>query len=114
MFNKFIDIYTEDFLVYHYNGWYWIINPLTREWIINVSDSGYTFFNRDFWIMYSKFFPSKDLTDDIKNWVIYKLGLPVDKHCYPDYIPMDYDWRNEFGRQQIIDVMNKGELVYGT
>ena len=31
--------------------------------------------------------------------------------CYPDYIPMDYDWRDEFNGQLIIDVINGGEKI---
>ena len=52
-----------------------------------------------------------DITDDIRNWVVNKLGVPFSEHCHPDYIPMDYDWRDEFGEQLIIDVLNKGELI---
>jgi hypothetical protein len=44
MVNKVIDLYVKNFLVYHYDGWYWIINPNTKEWVVNVADSGYTFF----------------------------------------------------------------------
>jgi len=111
MVNKLIDLYTEDFSTYHYRGWYWVINPLTREWIVNVADSGYTFFNRDFWIVVSKLYPAKDITEDIRNWVVYKLKVPSSNHCHPDYIPMDYDWRDEFKGQLIIDVINGGEKI---
>ena len=109
--NTIIDIYVcdEDFSTYHYKGWYWIINPLTREWIVNVSDSGYTFFNRDFWKTFYEFHPCMD--KDIHNWVVYKLGVPMGKHCYPDYIPHEYNWKDEFDGQKIIDVINKGELI---
>ena len=111
--NTIIDIYVcdEDFSTYHYKGWYWIINPVTREWIVNVSDSGYTFFNRDFWKVVSKLYPTKDMTKDIRNWVVYKLGVPFSKHYHPDYIDGDYDWRDEFKGQLIIDVINKGEKI---
>ena len=111
--NTIIDIYVcdEDFSTYHHKGWYWIIHPESREWVVNVSDSGYTFFNRDFWKGFSNFYPSKDLTKDIHRWVVYKLNVPMGKHCYPDYIPHEYNWKDEFKGQLIIDVMNKGELI---
>lgn len=111
MINRVIDTYVKNFSVYHYRGWYWIIHPVSREWVVNVSDSGYTFFNRDFWKPIFNFYPSKDSTGDIGNWVVHKLGVPSNKHCHPDYIPMDYDWRDEFGERLIIDVLNKGNLI---
>jgi len=108
MINRAIDAYLKRYLVYHYEGWYWVINPVTREWAINVSDSGYIFFKRDFWYWFQRVCPLFKSNDDIHNWVEYKLNVPKSKHCYPDYIPMDYDWRDEFNGQRIIDVMNKG------
>lgn len=111
MVNKIIDLYVKDFSIYHYEKWYWIIHPKTREWIVNVSDSGYSFFNRDFWITFFDFYPSKDMDNDIHNWIVYKFNVPKGNHCYPDYIPYDYNWKDEFYGQKIIDVMNKGELI---
>ena len=111
--NRVIDTYTKNFITYHYEDWYWVINPDTMEWVVNVSDSGYTFFNRDYWKNFFRFCPSEDTINDISNWVVDKLKTPSSKHCHPDYIPNDYDWRNEFGGQRIIDVINKGKLVYG-
>ena len=111
MVNRIIDLYVQRFSVYHYKGWYWIIHPMTREWVVNVADSGYTFFNRDFWKTFSEFHPCKDLDGDIHNWVVYKLGVPKGKHFYPDYIPHEYNWKDEFKEQDIIDVINKGELI---
>ena len=116
MMNQIIDKYLQRYSVYHYKGWYWVINPVHREWVVNVADSGYTFFNRDFWKTFTMVYPlnnKNDATKNIGNWVVYKLGVPKSKHCYPDYIPHDYDWRNEFKEQDIIDVINKGKLIYG-
>ena len=113
MINDIIDKYLIKYSVYHCDGWYWVINLETKGWVLCVADSGYTFFNRDFWIMFTKFCPLKNIEMGIRNWVVYKLGVPKSKHCHPDYIPMDYDWKDEFGRQQIINVISKGLLVYG-
>ena len=113
MINDVIDKYLKKYSVYHYDGWYWVINPVKRKWALCVADSGYTFFNRDFWKRFPKFYPTKDVNKDIKSWVEYKMGVPKSRHCYPDYIPMDYDWRDEFEGQKTIDVINKGLLVYG-
>jgi hypothetical protein len=57
------------------------------------------------------FYPVKDLTKTIQDWVIYKLNSPISEHCYPDYINGDYDWRDEFDIKEITEVINKGELV---
>ena len=112
MVNKAIDLYVKNFSVYHYKGWYWIIHPVNREWVVNVSDSGYTFFNRDFWKVFFEFYPSKDLDKDIHNWVVYKLGVPLSKHCYPDYIPHEYNWKDEFEESIIEEVISNGDFCF--
>jgi hypothetical protein len=68
-------------------------------------------FNNKFWDDFSMFYPVKDLTKTIQDWVIYKLNSPISKHCYPDYINGDYDWRDEFDIKEITEVINKGELI---
>ena len=111
MVNKVIDLYLKDYFVYHYDGWYWVIHPESKEWVVNVADSGYTFFSRDFWLSFSMFYPSNDLDGDIHNWVVYKLGVVKGKHFYPDYIPHEYNWRDEFDEITIDEVLVDGELV---
>ena len=108
MINDVIDKYLKKYSVYHYDGWYWVINPNTKEWVVNVADSGYTFFCRDFWITFSKFYPSEDLTKDIHNWSSHKLGVPIGKHCHPDYIPHEYNWKDEFDERVIDEVILNG------
>lgn len=111
MINQVIDTYTKDCLCYHHKDWYWVINPKTKEWVVSVGDTGYTFFSNKFWNDFSLFYPSIDLTKDIKKWVLYKLGTPKSKHCYPDYINGDYDWRDEFDSSTIDEVIHKGKLI---
>ena len=108
MTNQVIDTYTKDFLCYHHKDWYWVINPKTNEWVVSVGNTGYIFFNNKFWNDFSLFYPPIDLTNDIKPWVLYKLRTPDSKHCYPDYINGDYDWRDEFGIKEITEVINEG------
>ena len=112
MTKEIIDKYLRGYLVYHYKGWYWVLHPESKEWIVNVADSGYTFFNRDFWKTVSYFFPPRDLTNDIHSWVVYKLGVPMGKHCYPDYIPLEYNWKDEFDDDKIDDVVSKGNICF--
>ena len=73
-----------------------------------MGNTGYIFFNNKFWNDFSLFYPPIDLTNDIKPWVLYKLRTPDSKHCYPDYINGDYDWRDEFGIKEITEVINEG------
>jgi hypothetical protein len=108
MINQVIDKYTKNFLTYHHKDWYWVINPMTNEWVVSVGKTGYTFYNKQFWSTFSRNYPLGDLTDNIKNWVIYKLGTPSSEHCYPDYIEGDYDWRDEFSIKEITEVINEG------
>jgi|LakMenEpi03Aug12_release.lakeMendotaPanAssembly.Ray.scaffolds.fasta_scaffold13969_30 hypothetical protein len=111
MTNHVIDTYVKNFLTYRYKDWYWVINPSTNEWVVSVGNTGYTFFNNKFWSDFSMFYPVKDLTKTIQDWVLYKLNSPISEHCYPDYINGDYDWRDEFDIKEITEVINKGELV---
>ena len=111
MTNQIIDIYIKNFLTYYHKGWYWVINPMNYEWVVSVGKTGYTFYNNQFWSTFKSIYPLGDLTDNIKGWVVYKLGVPLSKHCYPDYINGEYDWRDEFDEPTVIEVVNDGELV---
>jgi hypothetical protein len=110
MTNRAIDTYVKDFLTYRHKDWYWVINPDTKEWLVSVGKTGYTFFNSEFWLTFSKFYPVKDLTKTIQDWVIYKLDAPISEHCYPDYVSGDYDWRNEFDIMEITEVIHEGKV----
>ena len=112
MKNQIIDKYLRGHLVYHYDGWYWVLHPESKEWVVNFADSGYIFFNRDFWYRFSLFFPVNDATDNIRNWVVYKLGVPLSKHCYPDYIPHEYNWKDEFEESIIEEVISNGDFCF--
>lgn len=107
MTNDVIDKYTKNFLTYYHKDWYWVIDPITKEWVVSVANTGYTFYNKHFWSNFVMFYPLGDLTGNIKNWVVYKLGTPSSEHCYPDY-DNGYDWRDEFDEETIIDVINNG------
>ena len=111
MINQVIDKYTKNFLTYHHKDWYWVINPITNEWVVSVAKTGYIFYNNDFWSTFMMVCPLGNLYDNIRNWVVYKLDVPLSEHCYPDYINGDYDWRDEFDESKIIEVINDGELI---
>jgi hypothetical protein len=84
---------------------------MNYEWVVSVGKTGYTFYNNQFWSTFKSIYPLGDSTDNIKGWVVYKLGVPLSKHCYPDYINGEYDWRDEFDEPTVIEVVNDGELV---
>lgn len=111
MTNWVIDTYIKDFLTYRHDGWLWVINPKTNEWVVSVGSTGYIFFNSKFWSDFSMFYPVEDLTNSIRDWVLYKLKTPISEHCHPDYINDDYDWRDEFDEKTIIDTINNGNLI---
>ena len=112
MINEAIDLYLKNFSTYHRKDWYWVINPNTKEWVANVADGGYTFYNKDFWDTFFGFYPSDELTENIRKWVIYKLGVSESRHCYPDYLVGEYDWKNEFNETIIDEVIEFGELIF--
>lgn len=91
--------------------WYWVINPVTKEWIVNVGDTGYTFFNKKVWDDFSMFYPTDDMVSSIQKWVLHKMDVPSSKHCYPDCIDREYDWRDEFYEEDVIDVITNGKLI---
>lgn len=44
----------------------------------------------------------------ISGWVINELGFSVSEHCYPDYLPGEYDWRKDF---EVDKVIERGEII---
>lgn len=110
LIQKIIETSTTEFIPYRHKDWTWLINPKTEEWIVCVADSGYTFYNYEFFSNLFKYASINCITDKkhIKKWVMESLKLYVSEHCYPDYFPGDYDWTDQF---VVKDVLEKGELV---
>ena len=111
MTNRVIDIYLNNYSIYKRDECFWVIIPNTNEWVVSVSKGGYTFFNEKFWFNFSMFYPVNDITDTVRNWVVNKLEVPLNKHCYPDYVKGEYDWRGDFDDSTIDDVIRNGELI---
>ena len=90
---------------YEYRGSHWIINPITKTWVITVSYSGYTFYNYFFFhnlfSYMSLVVPGND--GYICNWLRNGLGFTVGEHCYPDYLPTVYDWTKDFNVDEVIE-----------
>jgi hypothetical protein len=92
-------------------GSYWVIHPEKNLWVIKVSSySGYTYFN--YFFFYNLFFYlSLEVIENkkyISNWITNELGFFVSKHCYPDYLPGEYDWTNDFSVDGIIE---RGKII---
>jgi hypothetical protein len=108
--NNIIETSTTDFIPYRYRDWTWLINPETKEWVVSVADSGYTFYNYEFFSNLFKYASLNCITDKkhIRSWTEEKLKVSISKHLYPDYHPGDYDWKDQFDAKEVMD---KGELV---
>jgi hypothetical protein len=112
MTNRVIDVYLKNHAIYRSGESLWVIIPNTNEWVVSVwESSGYMFFNEKFWSTFLMFYPVNDMIDNIRNWVVYKLGVPLNEHCYPDYMEGEYDWRDDFDDSVIDGVIRNGELV---
>ena len=110
LINKVLNNSIEGFVCYEYKESYWIINPETGHWVVKVSYSGYTFFNY-FFFHRIFFYMSLDVMGNkkfISNWIREGLGFNVAEHCYPDYLPGEYDWSGDFETDKVIE---RGEII---
>jgi len=100
-----IETSTTDFIPYRHRDWTWLINPETKQWIVSVADSGYTFYNYEFFSNLFKYASLNCITDKkyIRSWTEEKLKVSISKHLYPDYLPHDYDWRDQFDAKEVLD-----------
>lgn len=100
-----IESSTEDYILYRYRDWLWLINPKTEKWVASVSDSGYMFYNYEFFSNLFKYVSLNCMTDKkyIKSWAMKRMGVSVGEHCYVDYDPTDYDWRDQFDVKEVIE-----------
>jgi hypothetical protein len=100
-----IETSTTDFIPYRHRDWTWLINPKTKQWIVSVADSGYTFYNYEFFSNLFKYASLNCITDKkyIRSWTEEKLKVSISKHLYPDYLPHDYDWRDQFDAKEVLD-----------
>ena len=109
--NKVLNNSIEGFVCYEYQGSYWVVHPEKNLWVIKVSTfSGYTFFNY-FFFHNLFFYLSLDLIENkkyISDWVINELGFFVSEHCYPDYLPGEYDWIKDF---EVDSVIERGKII---
>ena len=105
-----IETSTTEFIPYRYKDWTWLINPETEQWVVSVADSGYTFYNYEFFHNLFKYASLNCILHKkyIRYWTEERLKVSVSKHLYPDYYPGDYDWTKDFDVQEVFD---KGEPV---
>lgn len=110
LINKVLNNSIEGFVCYEYKESYWIINPITNQWVVKVAYSGYTFYNyfffRDLFVYMSLTVPGNDKY--ISKWIGEELGFVVSEHCYPDYLPGAYDWTKDF---EVDKVIERGEII---
>ena len=107
--DKFIDKVIGDSVrgseIYRSKDHTWVIFKDRKEWVVSVSDGGYLWFNYDFFNNLFNYL-CLDLIPDsvhIKNWVINNLGIKVEGHCYSDYLPNEYDWRDQFDVDEVLE-----------
>jgi hypothetical protein len=108
--NKVLNNSIEGYVCYLYRESHWIINPENNVWVVKVSYSGYTFFN---YFYFHNLFPYMSLDaikdkDYISNWIVNELGFMVINHCYPDYLPGEYNWIKDF---EVDKVIERGEII---
>jgi hypothetical protein len=104
LINRIISDSVRGSQIYRHQDHTWVIFKDKKEWAISVSDGGYLWFNYDLFNNLFKYL-SLDLIDNsfyIKNWVINNLGIKVEGHCYSDYLPDEYDWRDQFNVDEVI------------
>lgn len=103
--NNIIETSTTDFIPYRHRDWTWLINPETEQWVVSVADSGYTFYNYEFFSNLFKYVSLNCLTDKkhIREWTEKRMKVVVSEHLHPDYYPHDYDWRDQFDVKEVLE-----------
>lgn len=105
---KTIDYLCDDCNVYSYYDGLWVINPVTKEWVVHVASSrvNYLWFNyRIFHNIFNNYLSFNIIENSlyIKEWVVNRLKLDIGENCCPDMIPNDYNWSNDFKAEDVID-----------
>lgn len=100
-----IETSTTEYHPFKYKDWTWLINPETKQWIVSVADSGYTFYNYEFFSNLFKYVSLNCITDKkyIRVWVEQRLKVSVSEHLYPEFYPHDYDWRDQFDAKEVVN-----------
>jgi hypothetical protein len=108
--NKVLNCSIEGYVCYEYRESYWIVNPSTNEWVIKVGHTGYTFYNYHFFKNIFRCLSLNVIEDKkyISGWVVDELGFFVSEHCYPDYLPGEYDWTKDF---EVDKVIERGKII---
>lgn len=104
---KTIDYLCDDCNVYYCDDGLWVINPETKEWVIHIGSSrlDYLWFNyRIFHNVFNNYLSFDIIKNSlpIKEWTIDRLNLNIGEHFYPDMLPTDYDWSNDFTPENVI------------
>jgi hypothetical protein len=101
----------EGYLKYKLGNWTYVVLPNKKDWVVCVADSGYTFYNNDF---FSNLFSYLSVSNPkrkryIKSWAKNVMGFEnIDKHFYPDHLYGEYNWSDQF---VVKDVLEKGEMI---
>lgn len=110
---KILDDQLNNYILFKYDGYYWVINLDTQMWVLNISNSGYVWYNYDFFHNLFKY-ASLNVIEDcdyIKNWINNRLKIITGMHCYPDKHPKDYDWSHDFDEKTIHNVIKNGKFI---
>jgi hypothetical protein len=105
LINKVLNSSIEGYTCYLYRNSHWIINSSTNDWVVQVSNSGYTFYRQEFFkkICYYLSLSPGDIESYVRDWVVNELGFYVSDHCHPDYMGGEYDWRKDFDAMEVVD-----------
>ena len=106
---KSISVSVENSKIYRHHDWRWLIVPEKKEWIINISDCGYLFYNYEFFHNLFNYLNMDCIVDKkyIKLWVKEVLGFEVGENCWSDYQPDDYgddsyNWKDQFNVEEVL------------
>lgn len=109
--HKAITSHVEGFVKYKQDNWTYYILLEQKEWVVCIADSGYTFYNNEFFSNLFSYIsvPRPSHKKHIKSWVKECLKVEnVDKHFYPDHLYGEYNWTDQF---VVEEVLEKGELI---
>lgn len=109
MFFKAADLMCKDCIVYTHKEDVWLINPITKEWIVSYyPKTKYAWWNYDFFETIYKYLSLNIMErQPIKTWIESRMNIEIGKNCEPDMLPGQYDWSGDF---EVKDVILNGKV----
>ena len=107
LIDKIISYSVKDFQYHIVGSWFWVVSKEKKEWVIGISQNGYTWYNHYFFNNLFNYLSLEvgDNNRHIRNWAEKNLGVKISENCHPDHLPDEYDWSDQFNLDKIMSMV---------